>query len=151
MGKKMVKVDEEMQEAARIWAGMSPSEKAVYEDARAKKMVQYKKNMETWYNSLTEQDIQIYNRYRRMSKSRGRRISPLPFKGTVQRPLNSFMRYYTEQLKHTLAQGSVAECSNLAREAGKAWRALSPSEKKPYEDAAKADMEKYHKARAALA
>lgn len=133
------------------WKSLSADQKSKYTDMAERHREQYLKDLAAWEASLTDVDrkrLQAYNRHIRSQADQGGKkmnaISVPRDPSKPRRPLSSFMRFYVDYRNSgdaDLNDGAVG----LAKQAGERWKAMSSSEKQPYEQAFQRDKEEYQR------
>ncbi|BGP29297.1 hypothetical protein JCM10296v2_001035 [Rhodotorula toruloides] len=150
-GSKMPTITTIVPEAKAKYAQLSSSELAALEQRVDQARADYERQLAEWQKTLTPEMIREENlvRYRRRRAGLSRKAN-LHVPGEPKRPITPFFRFCTEvrerQDRDVLGdETAITEQSKLL---ARAWKALSPEQKKSYEDAFKAENEQYKAAKA---
>ncbi|CDR37206.1 RHTO0S02e12002g2_1 [Rhodotorula toruloides] len=150
-GSKMPTIPTLVPEAKLKYSQLSSAELSALEQRVDQARANYERELAEWQKTLTPEMIREENlvRYRRRRAGLSRKAN-LHIPGEPKRPMTPFFRFCTEvrerQDRDVLGDETViTEQSKLL---ARAWKALSPEQKKSYEDAFKADNEQYKAAKA---
>ncbi|BGP22091.1 high mobility group, HMG1/HMG2 domain containing protein [Rhodotorula toruloides] len=150
-GTKMPTIPTLVPEAKAAYAQLSSSELAALDQRVEQARADYERQLAEWQKTLTPEMIREENLVRSRRRRAGlSRKANLHVPGEPKRPITPFFRFSAEvrerQDRDVLGdETNVTEQSKLL---ARAWKALSPEQKKSYEDAYKVENEQYKAAKA---
>ncbi|KAF7324734.1 hypothetical protein MKEN_00515100 [Mycena kentingensis (nom. inval.)] len=121
---------------AEAWQLLSESEKAVWKERAAESKVKQDAAREKWFRNVDPKFLARLNK-QRVKQGKNRYRNPY----AERMPYNGFMRFYVHDFTPANMHLPVAKRSTAA---GAEWRAMSASQKEPYNAAAKVAYDAYH-------
>jgi len=131
---------------ASAWKALEPDEKKPFEDENLKDKKRYEEEMKNYTkpeSGSDESDADSEDDDKKKKKPQKKKAKKDP--NAPKKGLNAYMYFTKENRDKVKAEKTGLKPSEISKELGIRWKKLSPAEKKPYEEMAKKDKERYEK------
>ncbi|CAG8493899.1 7696_t:CDS:2 [Acaulospora colombiana] len=123
------------------WRNMPDDQKNVYNERYKKAKSQYDEEYQKWRESLSPKVIALENKRRRIEKAAGRSNQrPLKDPKAPKRPRSSYLQFAMENM----AEYKDLKVTERSKAIAQKWKALSPDERKPFEELYVKEKERYN-------
>ncbi|RDL41967.1 uncharacterized protein BP5553_01946 [Venustampulla echinocandica] len=137
-------ISDTAREAAAKYKSLSPAELETYNHKANQNKLENEAALKKWVETHTPEEIRIANNARTLLKrklEKPNRFTLISDPRMPKRPINPYLLYVRDKM--TSGDFKGIKTSEAVTLISNEWRALSPSQKKPYEDRALVDADRY--------
>ncbi|KAI8869624.1 hypothetical protein GQ42DRAFT_163292 [Ramicandelaber brevisporus] len=133
-----------MKANGEAWSNLSADEKAVYQAKAATAKAEYDNAVAKFYAELTPEQLAAENKRRKtMAANGGKKLPTLKNPNAPKRGKTAFVEFGIQYRKDNAAQLEGKRVNEVVNIIAASWNKLTPAQKKPFEELAQHDKERY--------